>query len=100
MYTNVIFHAETNDAKLKVFVENKELKFNDQGVASIALIRGQQYNLYCFANGKPGSGYELSIIEPKDLSLSISKTIDTSKEDPEKFAFTLPLKEKRLVRIT
>ena len=100
MYTNVIFHAKTNDAKLKVFVEKNELRFNDQGVASIALLRGQEYNLYCFAIGKPGSGYELSIIEPKDISLFISKTIDSLTEEKEKYALTLPHKEKRFVRIS
>lgn len=65
MYTNVIFQIKTNAEKVKVFVEKSELKFNDQGIATIALVEGQQYFLYCFASGKKGSNYELSIIEPK-----------------------------------
>jgi hypothetical protein len=94
MYTNVIFQEKTNASSLKVFVEKKELKFNDQGIASIALLRGQQYYLYCFASGKPGTSYELSIIEPKDIPLSIFKIIDNSKEDKGKYAFSLSLTEK------
>ena len=94
MYTNVIFQSKTNVSQLKVFVEQKELKFNDQGIASIALLKGQQYYLYCFASGKPGTSYELSVIEPKDIPFSIHKIIDSSNEDKGKYAFSLSLKEK------
>ena len=93
MYTNVIFQSKTNTTKLKVFVEKKELKFNDQGIASMALLQGQQYHLYCFANGKPGSSYELFIIEPKNIPFHIFKIIDGTKEDKIKYAFSLSLKK-------
>ena len=93
MYTNVIFQSKTNTTKLKVFVEKDELKFNDQGYASMALLPGQQYYLYCFAYGRSGSSYELSIIEPKDNPLHIFKTINSSNEDKTKQAFTLLVKE-------
>ena len=93
MYTNVIFQSKTNATKLRVFVEKEELKFNDEGFASIALLPGQQYYLYCFAHGKPGSYYELSILEPKGIPLHIYKTIDSSYEDKIKQAFTLSVKE-------
>jgi len=93
MYTNVIFQAKTTASSLKVFVEKKELKFNDQGIATIALLKGQQYQLYCFASGKPGTSYELLIIEPKDIPLSIFKVIGNSKEDKGKYDFSLTKKE-------
>jgi len=93
MFINVIFQSQTNVTKLKVFVEKDELKFNDQGFASIALLSGQQYHLYCFASGKSGSSYELSILEPKDNPIHIFKTINISNEDKTKQAFTLSVKE-------
>ena len=93
MYTNVIFQAKTNASSLKVFVEQKELKFNDQGIATIALLKEQEYHLYCFASGKTGTSYELSIIEPKDIPLSIYRVIDNSKEDKGKYAFSLSYRE-------
>jgi hypothetical protein len=100
MYTNVIFQAKTNASKLKVFVEKNELKFNDQGIATLALVEGQEYHLYCFASGKPGSYYELSIIEPKNIPLHISKTIDRSNEDKGKYSFTLSFQEAYSVYIS
>ena len=99
MYTNVIFQEKTTASSLKVFVEQKELKFNDQGIASIALLKGQLYHLYCFASGKPGTNYELSIIEPKDIPLFIFKVIDNSKEDKGKYDFSLTKKEKYSARV-
>ena len=94
MYTNVLFLLRTNASKLKVFVEKNELKFNDQGIASIALVGGQQYFLYCFAYGKVGSFYELSILEPKDIPLQIFRKIESSNEDKARYSFTLSEKGK------
>jgi hypothetical protein len=93
MYTNVLFLLKTNADKLKVFVEKNELKFNDQGIASIAIVGGQEYFLYCFASGKLGSFYELSILEPKDTLFQIFRKIESSSEDKAKYSFTLALKE-------
>ena len=93
MFTNVIFQIKTNTATFKAFVEKNELKFNDQGIATIALVEGQEYFLYCFAVGKLGSEYELSIIAPKEISFHIFKTIDSSTEDKCKYAFSISLKE-------
>ncbi len=93
MYTNVLFLLRTNATKLKVFVEKNELKFNDQGIASITLVEGQQYFLYCFASGKLGSFYDLSVLEPKDIPLQIFRKIESSNEDQAKYSFTLALKE-------
>lgn len=93
MFTNVIFQRKTNAAIFKAFVEKNELKFNEQGIATITLVEGQQYFLYYFASGIEGSDYELSIIEPKDISFSILKTIDNSNEDKGKYAFSIAFKE-------
>ena len=93
MYTNVIFQSYYNTSKLKVFVEKYELNFDDQGLASIALVEGQQYNVYCFASGKTGSYYELLILEPKNIPLHIFRTIDSSNEDRGKHAFTISMKK-------
>jgi hypothetical protein len=93
MYTNLLFMLRTNASKLKVFVEKTELKFNDQGIASIALVGGQQYFLYCFASGKVGSFYELSVLEPKDIPLQIFRKIEISNEDKARYSFTLSEKE-------
>lgn len=93
MYTNVIFLLRTNATKLKVFVEKNELKFNDQGIASIALVEGQQYFLYCFASGKLGSFYELSVLEPKDIPIQIFRKIESSNEDKAKYSITLSVKK-------
>lgn len=93
MYTNVLFSFRTNADKLRVFVEKNELKFNDQGIASMALVGGQEYFLYCFVSGKVGSFYELSILEPKDIPFQIFRKIEGSTEDKAKFSFTLAQKE-------
>ena len=93
MFTNVIFQIKTNASTVKAFVEKNELKFNDLGIATIVLVEGQEYFLYCFAVGQPGSEYELSIISPSDISFCIFKTIDHSKEDSGKYAFSISLKE-------
>ena len=89
MYTNVIFQINADAARVKAFVEKNELKFNDLGIATTTLVEGQQYFLYCFASGKPGSNYELSIIEPKDIPFHIYRKIDNSTEDKGKYAFTI-----------
>jgi hypothetical protein len=63
------------------------------GIASIAIVEGQEYFLYCFALGNEGTNYELSIIEPIQNSFRIYKTIDNSNEERGKYAFSISDKE-------
>ena len=57
------------------------------------LLKDKNIFLYCYAKGIEGSNYELSIVEPREISFSIFKTIDTSKEQKGKYAFSIKLEE-------
>ncbi len=81
MFTNVLFHRETNAENFKAYVEKDELKFNNQGVANITLVEGQKYKVYCFISGLSGSQYELSVIEPKTTPFHIVKILEASSEE-------------------